>query len=49
MYDSGCDPLNPEENNGMDGGGMHYSGDPSEIFKVFFGGGAGPESNIFLI
>jgi DnaJ family protein C protein 7 len=45
MYDSGCDPLNPEENSGMGEGGMHFSGDPSEIFKVFFGGsGGGPES-----
>jgi DnaJ family protein C protein 7 len=46
MYDNGHDPLNPEESSGMDGG-MHFQ-DPSEIFKVFFGGGggAGPESNL---
>jgi hypothetical protein len=27
----------------MGGGGMHFGGDPSEIFNMFFGGG-GPES-----
>ncbi len=50
MYDNGCDPLNPEESSGMGGDGMHFSGDPSEIFKVFFGGGggAGPESILLL-
>ena len=36
MYDSGADPLNPEEG----GSGMHF-GDASEIFKMFFGGGGG--------
>ena len=46
MYDSGYDPLNPEEGSaGMDGSGMHFGGDPNEIFKMFFGGGGGPESN----
>ena len=38
MYDQGIDPLNPEE---ASGGGMHFSGgDPSEILKMFFGGGS---------
>jgi DnaJ family protein C protein 7 len=46
MYDNGCDPLNPEENQGMDGGMNFSGGDPSDIFKIFFGGG-GPESNIY--
>jgi len=35
MYDQGIDPLNPEE---ASSGGMHFGGDPSEIFKMFFGG-----------
>ena len=39
MYDQGCDPLNPEE---ASGGGMHFGGDPSEILKMFFGGGGSP-------
>ena len=39
MYDSGADPLNPEEG----GAGMHF-GDASEIFKMFFGGGGSPFS-----
>ena len=37
MYDQGIDPLNPEE---ASGGGMHFGGDPSEILKMFFGGGS---------
>ena len=37
MYDQGVDPLNPEE---ASSGGMHFGGDPSEIFKMFFGGGS---------
>ena len=36
MYDQGADPLNPEEASG----GMHFGGDPSEILKMFFGGGS---------
>lgn len=50
MYDSGVDPNNPEEAQGFDfgghggHGGMHFGGDPSEIFKVFFGGGGGENS-----
>ncbi len=39
MYDQGVDPLNPEE---ASSGGMHFSGDASEIFKMFFGGGGMP-------
>jgi DnaJ family protein C protein 7 len=39
MYDQGVDPLNPEE---ASGGGMHFGGDASEIFKMFFGGGGSP-------
>jgi DnaJ family protein C protein 7 len=54
MYDAGSDPLNPEEGGsniivydigGMDG--MHFGGDHSDMFNMFFGGG-GPESK-FLI
>jgi DnaJ family protein C protein 7 len=39
MYDQGVDPLNPEE---ASGGGVHFGGDASEIFKMFFGGGGSP-------
>jgi len=39
QYDSGVDPLNPEEAQGMDGSGMHFGGNAEDIFKVFFGGG----------
>jgi len=48
QYDSGFDPLNPEEA-GMGGDGMHFSGgvDPSEIFKMFFGGGGGGGASSF--
>jgi len=35
MYDQGIDPLNPDE---ASSGGMHFGGDASEIFKMFFGG-----------
>lgn len=41
QYDSGFDPLNPEEA-GMGDSGMHFSGggvNPDDIFKMFFGGG----------
>ena len=34
MYDQGADPLNPEEASG----GMHFGGEPTEIFRMFFGG-----------
>ena len=39
MYDQGIDPLNPEE---ASSGGVHFGGDASEIFKMFFGGGGSP-------
>ncbi len=46
MFDMGVDPLNPQnasmgDNGGFSGGpgmSMHFQGDPSEIFKMFFGG-----------
>ena len=44
MFDQGVDPLNPEVASGAGGPGMnfHFSGgDPSEIFKMFFGGEGG--------
>jgi len=49
QYDSGIDPLNPEEAQGCDGGmgGMNFGGggaggmNPEDIFKIFFGGGGG--------
>ena len=44
MFDMGVDPLNPEVASGAGGPGMnfHFSGgDPSEIFKMFFGGEGG--------
>ena len=44
MFDAGADPLHPE-NAGMGSGGMggmHFTReDPSEIFKMFFGGDGG--------
>ena len=49
MYDQGVDPLNPE-NAGMGGGpgmNVHFSGDPSEIFKIFFGGNGGGGQTFF--
>jgi DnaJ family protein C protein 7 len=45
QYDSGMDPLNPEEAQGMDGSGMHFGGGAEDIFKMFFGGGGGGGSN----
>jgi DnaJ homolog subfamily C member 7 len=45
QYDSGFDPLNPEEASGMDGsGGMHFSHggggiDMDDILRMFAGGG----------
>jgi DnaJ homolog subfamily C member 7 len=41
QYDSGFDPLNPEEASmGGGDGGMHFGGaNPEDIFKIFFGGG----------
>ena len=46
MFDAGVDPLNPQTASGAGGFGpgmnMHFSGgDPSEIFKMFFGGNGG--------
>lgn len=44
MFDQGIDPLNPEVASGAGGPGVnvHFSGgDPSEIFKMFFGGSGG--------
>ena len=46
MFDQGVDPLNPETASGAGAGGpgmsFHFSGgDPSEIFKMFFGGKGG--------
>ena len=43
MYDSGVDPLNPEEAQGMGGmGGMHFGGSGLEdILRMFMGGGGG--------
>lgn len=44
QYDSGFDPLNPEEASGMDGSGMHFSHggagvDMEDILRMFAGGG----------
>ena len=42
QYDSGFDPLNPEEAAGMDGPGMNFSGggaDLEDILRMFSGGG----------
>lgn len=43
QYDSGFDPLNPEEASGMDGSGMHFSGgaDLNDILRMFTGAGGG--------
>ena len=43
MFDQGVDPLNPEvASGGGPGMNFHFSrGDPSEIFKMFFGGEGG--------
>lgn len=42
QYDSGFDPLNPEEAGMGDGMGFSSGGvDPSDIFRMFFGGGGG--------
>ena len=43
MFDQGVDPLNPEvASGGGPGMNFHFSGgDPSEIFKMFFGGQGG--------
>ena len=44
MFDAGVDPLNPQTASGAGPAGMnmHFSGgDPSEIFKMFFGGNGG--------
>jgi DnaJ family protein C protein 7 len=43
MFDQGIDPLNPEvASGGGPGMSFHFSGgDPSEIFKMFFGGEGG--------
>ena len=43
QYDSGYDPLNPEEASGMDGSGMHFSGgaDINDILRMFAGAGGG--------
>ena len=49
MYDQGVDPLNPENAGMGTGPGMnvHFSGDPSEIFKIFFGGNGGGGQTFF--
>ncbi len=43
QYDSGFDPLNPEEASGMDGSGMHFGGgaDINDILRMFAGAGGG--------
>ena len=44
QYDSGFDPLNPEEASGMDGSGMHFGGggaDLNDILRMFAGAGGG--------
>ena len=50
MYDSGVDPLNPEEAQGMGGmGGMHFGGGAGieDILRMFMGGGGGFSSGGF--
>lgn len=49
QYDSGMDPLNPEE--AQMGEGMNFGGagiNPNDIFRMFFGGGQGGGSNNFV-
>ena len=45
MFDQGIDPLNPEE---AQSGGMDVNfGDASNIFRMFFRGGGGPQFQFF--
>lgn len=51
QYDSGFDPLNPEEASGMDGSGMHFGGggaDLNDILRMFSGGAGGSGGNMFF-
>ena len=43
MYDQGIDPLNPEEQGGMN---VNF-GDASDILRMFFGGSGGPQFQFF--